>query len=115
MREQEFLRRKVDPEARQAQKERWKQIHRTAWQNISRDKETGGSVEGVVLCAQVDSGELGERDAFVDEVDDGLRGSSGEKNFGDAGLFQGGDVGFGDDAADEDGDVVHAFFVEKFH
>ena len=33
----------------------------------------------------------------------------------DAGFFQGGDVGSGNDAADEDGDVVHAFFVEEFH
>ena len=28
LREQEFLRRKMDPEARQVQKEQWKQIHR---------------------------------------------------------------------------------------
>ena len=51
----------------------------------------------------------------MDEVDDVLSGSAGKENFGDAGFFQGGDVGFGDDAADEDGDVVHAFFVEEFH
>jgi len=30
-------------------------------------------------------------------------------------FFEGGDVGAGDDAANEDGDVVHAFFVEEFH
>lgn len=53
--------------------------------------------------------------ALVDEVDDVLGGGAGEKDFGDAGFFQGGDVGAGDDAADEDGDVVHAFFVEEFH
>jgi len=51
----------------------------------------------------------------VDEVDDVLGGSAGEEDAGDAGLLEGGDVGFGDDAADEDGDIVHAFFVEKFH
>src|SRR5882762_5862013 len=54
-------------------------------------------------------------DAFVDEVHDVLCGSAGEEDFGDAGLLQGRDVGFGDDAADEDGDVVHAFVVEEFH
>ena len=53
--------------------------------------------------------------ALVDEVDDVLSGGAGEENFGDAGFFQGGDVGTGNDAADEDGNVVHAFFVEKFH
>jgi len=55
------------------------------------------------------------RDAFVDEVDDVLGGGTGEEDFGDAGLLQGGDVGGGDDAADEDGDVGHAFVVEEFH
>ena len=55
------------------------------------------------------------RDAFVDEVDDVLRGSAGEKNFSDAGLFQGGYVGFRDDAADEYGDFGHAFVAEEFH
>ena len=51
----------------------------------------------------------------MDELDDVLSGSSGEKDFGDAGLLEGGNVGFGDDAADEDSDVVHAFVVEEFH
>src|SRR5258708_31086298 len=51
----------------------------------------------------------------MDEVDDVLRGSAGKEDFGDAGLFEGGDVGFGDDAADEDGDVVHALVVEELH
>ena len=55
------------------------------------------------------------RDALVDEFDDVLGGSSGEEDFGDAGLLQGGNVGGGDDAADEDGDVGHAFVVEEFH
>jgi hypothetical protein len=58
---------------------------------------------------------LGECDALVDEVDDVLGRSAWEKDFRDAGLFQGGNVGFGNDAADKDGDVVHAFFVEEFH
>ncbi len=60
-------------------------------------------------------GELGECDALVDEVDDILSGSAGEEDFGDAGLLQCRNVGFGDDAADEDGDVVHAFVTEEFH
>ncbi len=51
----------------------------------------------------------------MDELHDVLRRGSGEKDFGDAGLFEGWDVGFGDDAADEDGDVAHAFIVEEFH
>ena len=29
--------------------------------------------------------------------------------------FEGGNVGFGNDAADKDGDIVHAFFVEELH
>src|SRR5204862_6182489 len=56
-----------------------------------------------------------ERDAFVYEVYGVLGGSAGEKTFGDAGLFQGRDVGVGDDAADEHGDVIHAFFIEELH
>jgi ribosome biogenesis GTPase / thiamine phosphate phosphatase len=42
MREQEFLRRKVDPEARQEQKEHWKQIHRTARQRYQQRAKDGG-------------------------------------------------------------------------
>ena len=57
----------------------------------------------------------GVRYPLVDEIDDVLGGGAGEKDFGDAGLLEGGDVGFGDDAADEDGDVVHALVVEEFH
>src|SRR5271165_3788242 len=52
---------------------------------------------------------------FADEVDDGLGGGAGEEDFGDAGLFEGWDVGAGDDAADQDGDIVHAFFLEEIH
>jgi len=53
--------------------------------------------------------------AGADEVDDGLGGSAGEENFGDASFLESGDVGFGNDAPDEDGHVVHAFFVEEVH
>src|SRR5580692_11370438 len=53
--------------------------------------------------------------APVDEFDDVLGGGTGKENFGDAGFFQGGDVGARNDAANEDGDVVHAFFVEELH
>ena len=55
------------------------------------------------------------RQALVDEGDDVLRGSARQKNFGDAGLFHGGNVRFGNDAADEDGDVAHAFFAQQVH
>jgi len=48
---------------------------------------------------------------LVYEFDYVLGGGSGQKNFGDASLFEGGDVGAGDDSADEDGYVVHAFFL----
>jgi ribosome biogenesis GTPase len=42
VREQEFLRRKVDPEARQEQKERWKKIHRAARQKYQEREKDGG-------------------------------------------------------------------------
>src|SRR5215813_6412489 len=55
------------------------------------------------------------RRSLVNELDNVLRGSAWEKDLGDAGLLEGGNVGFGNDAPDEDGDVVHAFFVKQFH
>jgi len=42
MREQEFLQRKVDPEARQEQKEQWKQMHRAARQKYEQRQRDGG-------------------------------------------------------------------------
>src|SRR5260370_10813634 len=42
LREQEFLRRKIDPEARREQKEQWKQIHRAARQNYRQRQKDGG-------------------------------------------------------------------------
>ena len=42
LREQEFLRRKVDPEARQEQKEQWKKIHRAARQKYQQREKEGG-------------------------------------------------------------------------
>jgi len=42
MREQEFLRRKVDPHARLEQKEQWKQIHRAARQKYQQRQRDGG-------------------------------------------------------------------------
>jgi ribosome biogenesis GTPase len=42
MREQEFLQRKVDPEARQEQKEQWKRIHRAARQKYEQRQRDGG-------------------------------------------------------------------------
>ena len=73
------------------------------------------SGEGVASYVFATSPELRERDALVNEIDDVLGGGSGKKDFGDAGLFQGGNVGFGNNAADEHRDVGHAFFVEELH
>jgi ribosome biogenesis GTPase len=42
LREQECLRRKIDPEARQEQKEQWKQIHRAARQKYQQRQRDGG-------------------------------------------------------------------------
>jgi len=53
--------------------------------------------------------------ALVDELDDVLGGGAGEKDFGDAGFFHGGNIGFGDDAADQYGDVAHAFGSQQGH
>ena len=74
-----------------------------------------GSSDGCELCVRVLSGKLRERHALVDEVHDVLCRSSGEEDFSNAGLLQGGDVGFGDDASDKNGDIVHAFLMEEFH
>src|SRR5215470_7716932 len=53
--------------------------------------------------------------ALVDEINDVLGGGARKEDFSDTGFFQRGNVGFGDDTADEDGDVVHAFFVKELH
>src|SRR5947207_12943569 len=74
-----------------------------------------GSSDGCELCVRVLSGKLRERHALVDEVHDVLCRSSGEEDFSNAGLLQGGDVGFGDDASDKNGDIVHAFLMEESH
>jgi ribosome biogenesis GTPase / thiamine phosphate phosphatase len=42
LREQEFLRRKMDPQARQEQKEQWKLIHRAARQKYQQRAKDGG-------------------------------------------------------------------------
>lgn len=42
LREQEFLRRKVDPEARQEQKEQWKKMHRAQRQKYEQRAKDGG-------------------------------------------------------------------------
>jgi ribosome biogenesis GTPase / thiamine phosphate phosphatase len=42
LREQEFLRRKMDPQARQEQKEQWKRIHRAARQKVQQRGRDGG-------------------------------------------------------------------------
>jgi hypothetical protein len=52
---------------------------------------------------------------LVNEIHDVLSGCAGKKNLRDTRGFERGYVCFRDDAADEDGDVVHTFFVEKSH
>ena len=42
LREQEFLRRKMEPEARQEQKEQWKLIHRAVRQKCQQREKDGG-------------------------------------------------------------------------
>jgi len=42
LREQEFLRRKVDPEARQEQKQQWKQMHRAQRERYQQRARDGG-------------------------------------------------------------------------
>src|SRR5215471_19589557 len=60
-------------------------------------------------------GRLRAHYALFDEVDDVLRGGARKKNLGDTGLFHGGKIGFWDNATNEHGDIVHAFFVEQLH
>jgi hypothetical protein len=55
------------------------------------------------------------RSSLMDEIDDVLGGSAGEEDLRNAGGFEGSDVRFWDDAADEDGDVIHTFFAEELH
>ncbi len=42
LREQEFLRRKIDPEARQEQKQQWKLLHRAQRQKYQQRQKDGG-------------------------------------------------------------------------
>jgi hypothetical protein len=51
----------------------------------------------------------GMRVALVDEIDDVLGGGAGEKDFGDSRLLQRGNVGSGNDSADQHRNIVHAF------
>ena len=53
--------------------------------------------------------------ALADEVYNGLGRGPRKKNFGDAYFLEVGNVGFGDDAADQDGDVGHALGMQEFH
>lgn len=62
-----------------------------------------------------EAGAVSVVDAFVDEVHDGLRGSPRKKDLRNAGLLEAGNVGFGDDAAYENGHVGHAFLAEQIH
>src|SRR5215469_3402060 len=54
-------------------------------------------------------------DSLANEIDDRLRGCAGQKNFGDTGLLQAGNVGVRNDAADDDGHIGHPFFAQQLH
>jgi len=56
---------------------------------------------------------LGE--AFVDELDDVLRGGAGEKNFGDADFLQGRNIRFRNNTAEDYGHIVHALVAQQAH
>jgi hypothetical protein len=51
----------------------------------------------------------------LNEGNDVLGGAAGKKYFGDARFFEGDNVRLRNDAAEEDDDVVHAFFAQQFH
>src|ERR1700723_1442639 len=53
--------------------------------------------------------------AVADKINDGLRGRSGEKNFGDPALLQRGNVRLGNNSADQHGHIVHALAAQQFH
>src|SRR5579859_1820923 len=55
------------------------------------------------------------RNAVMNEVDDVLRGGPREKNPGDTGFLQAGNVGLGNNPAEEDSDIVHALLVQQAH
>jgi len=50
--------------------------------------------------------------SVLNELHNVLRRGAGEENFGDARLFENGDICFGNDASDEHGHVGHSFFSE---
>ena len=52
---------------------------------------------------------------FLEEFDDVFGGGAGEEDFGDALLFEFGEVFLGDDAAYQDQNVVHSFFAEQLN
>jgi hypothetical protein len=86
---------------------------------IGEQLKGGGGIARVVIAASAPdksekSGGL-MREAFVDEINDILRGGAGEKDFRYAGFLQGRDVRFRDDAAEDYGHIVHAFVVEQTH
>jgi len=51
----------------------------------------------------------------LEEFDDVFGGGAGEEDFGDALLFEFGEVFLGDDAAYQDQNVVHSFFTEQLN
>src|ERR1700682_528252 len=53
--------------------------------------------------------------ALLNELDNVLRGSAWEENFGDACFLESRNIRFGDDAAEKDGHVIHSFLVEQAH
>src|ERR1700730_12387386 len=62
--------------------------------NMSSGRKTAENGEDGGLQLEMRR-ELGQSEALVDELHNILGGGSGQENFGDAGLFQSGDIGFG--------------------
>ncbi len=106
----ERLRRAMDGELRLGG------VYRSAGKHLAAQCGAAG-LFGAVHAGEIRAGLVlrALRDALVDEVDDVLRGSAGEKYFGDAGFLEVGDVGFGNNAAEKYGDVGHAFVVQQLH
>ena len=99
-------------------------ISRLAWRNQAAVRNGISSGEDSRCCTRELNSKSRKPDkasalsrwiSFLNEIDDVLGGSAGKKDFGDAGLFQGGDVGFRDDAANQHRDIVHAFFAKQIH
>ena len=54
-------------------------------------------------------------DVFLDEFNDLAGRGARSEDCGDASSFQAGDISFGDNAAADNQNVVHAFFLQEFN